>query len=300
MLLNFRSITLRHLVLVMWSVLLTALTGIAGAAPLRAMKKSFGRLAYALIVVGMSDLFWVIGAKPLAVIYFGIAFTIAFLDEFEDVGLSLFTTVMVSALVGSAVFVGSAGIWLKSQSLAWLPFMNAQAQSLIEQFDSILGQPTGLTPQILVTQSPSLLVVLLVAAGFIALGLGRQFYLPETPVGRLEKKLKSFYNPSFLVWVIIFSLVGTFGKLPYELGEVISKNLFNISAVFYFFQGIAVINFHFDHFKVGTFWRMLWWFFIVLQLSLVVSVVGLVDFWADFRSRLTKKSVPMKNNSWRA
>ena len=56
----------------------------------------------------------------------------------------------------------------------------------------------------------------------------------------------------------------------------------------YFFQGLAVLEVAFRIFRTGAFWRFVIYFFIVGQLFLLLSAVGLIDYWVDFRSRMRR------------
>ena len=62
----------------------------------------------------------------------------------------------------------------------------------------------------------------------------------------------------------------------------------NISLVLYFFQGLAVLEVLLNALKAGMFTRVVVYFFLVGQLFFVLSAVGLIDYWADFRRRLSK------------
>jgi uncharacterized protein YybS (DUF2232 family) len=77
---------------------------------------------------------------------------------------------------------------------------------------------------------------------------------------------------------------------------MISLNVFNVCSVIYFFQGLAVLGKYFEIFKVGFFWRFMWVLLLAVQLPILMSLLGLVDYWADFRKMFTKRSAEIKKN----
>ena len=81
-----KAIPLRHLLLILWSVVLSMLTMVLGAAPLFAMKKSFGRTSYGLIVAGLALLFWCVNFRAFALAYFALGLLVMVFDEIEDLG----------------------------------------------------------------------------------------------------------------------------------------------------------------------------------------------------------------------
>ena len=68
-----------------------------------------------------------------------------------------------------------------------------------------------------------------------------------------------------------------------------SLNFVIVSVVAFFFQGLAVTEFLTKAFRFGPFSKMVLYILIVLQLAPAVVLIGLVDYWVDFRKRLRKK-----------
>jgi uncharacterized protein YybS (DUF2232 family) len=62
--------------------------------------------------------------------------------------------------------------------------------------------------------------------------------------------------------------------------------------VIYLFQGLAVLEVSFLAFRIGTFWKVLIYVLVVGQLFFLLSAVGVIDYWVDFRQRLTKWKRP--------
>jgi uncharacterized protein YybS (DUF2232 family) len=102
---------------------------------------------------------------------------------------------------------------------------------------------------------------------------------------------KEWKSPDILVWCFILSgfclLV-----LPDGWVRVVLLNLFLISVVFYFFQGLAIVAYYFHYKNVPVFLRGIGYALIFLEqlFTLLVVGLGLFDLWGDFR-RLNKRDL---------
>jgi uncharacterized protein YybS (DUF2232 family) len=99
-----------------------------------------------------------------------------------------------------------------------------------------------------------------------------------------------FRAPDACVWMMIVAILGAFLKHDFSEIKVVSTNLLNVLVVVYFFQGLAIVSYVFEALKVSPLWRGIWYLLILVQLFLMVSLVGFVDFWLEFRERLSRKS----------
>jgi uncharacterized protein YybS (DUF2232 family) len=106
---------------------------------------------------------------------------------------------------------------------------------------------------------------------------------------------KEWKSPELLVWGFIGA---GFCALVFQDGwiKTLSLNLFLVSLVFYFFQGLAIVAYYFHHKNVPVFLRGLGYALIFLEqlIMLVVVGLGLFDLWGDFR-RLNKKDLHPTN-----
>lgn len=103
--------------------------------------------------------------------------------------------------------------------------------------------------------------------------------------------LREWKSPEPLVWCFIvsgFSLLIPAG----EVLKVPALNIFLVMAVFYFFQGLAIVAYFFHHKHVPYFLRGLTYVLIAFEqlFTLFVVGLGLFDLWGDFR-RLKKKDL---------
>ena len=74
----------------------------------------------------------------------------------------------------------------------------------------------------------------------------------------------------------------------------LGQNILNVAVVAYFFQGIAVLCSYFEVFRVSTLWRVVMLVIFIAQLFLVLSFIGVVDYWVDLRSYMRKKATALK------
>jgi uncharacterized protein YybS (DUF2232 family) len=99
--------------------------------------------------------------------------------------------------------------------------------------------------------------------------------------------------PEKCVWLLISSGIMTLA--PVVVVDMVGLNLLIICCLVYFFQGIAIASFFFNHKKVPVFVRGLIYGLMIVQQYMVVLVIafGLFDMWIDFRKRITRvKDVP--------
>jgi uncharacterized protein YybS (DUF2232 family) len=103
--------------------------------------------------------------------------------------------------------------------------------------------------------------------------------------------LKEWRSPEPLIWCFILSGFCLF--LPgWQMLKAWALNLFIVIAVFYFFQGLAIVAYYFHHKRVPFFFRSLAYVLIIFEqiFTLLVVGLGLFDLWGDFR-RLKKKDL---------
>jgi glucan phosphoethanolaminetransferase (alkaline phosphatase superfamily) len=107
----------------------------------------------------------------------------------------------------------------------------------------------------------------------------------------------NFRVPDGFIWVGMISFLGSFLKLNNETASVVSMNLLNVMIGLYFFQGLAVLESALRTFRAGPFSRFILYFIFVFQLFFILSAVGFVDYWVDFRKRLDNLKLKMKKHN---
>jgi len=92
----------------------------------------------------------------------------------------------------------------------------------------------------------------------------------------------------FLVWVVITS--GFALLMPFQLIKMTALNVLVVLGTVYLFQGLAVITFFFERWKLPKIIRAVFYGFLLLQqfASLGAVLLGFFDVWFDFR-RLSNK-----------
>lgn len=131
--------------------------------------------------------------------------------------------------------------------------------------------------------------------GFVVVILINLYFLhrrfPDRELFVPAGDLREWKSPEPLVWCFIISGFALF--LPGWLAfKTLALNLFLVIAVFYFFQGLAILAYYFHHKNVPVLLRSLAYALIMFEqiLTLIVVGLGLFDLWGDFR-RLKKKDL---------
>jgi uncharacterized protein YybS (DUF2232 family) len=101
--------------------------------------------------------------------------------------------------------------------------------------------------------------------------------------------LNRWKAPDGLVWGVIAA--GIMLLLPSASLKLVGLNGLMMLMMIYFFQGIAVVSFFFEHRRVPRIYRYLFYSLIALQQIFLFIVIGIgfIDIWMNFRDRLEPK-----------
>jgi hypothetical protein len=146
-------------------------------------------------------------------------------------------------------------------------------------------------------QLPSLFIVMWLVTLYLSVLLERKAVIQSRHAQyevSFRDELSRINIPNVVIWVFIGALLGAFGDFNKIGLQAASVNVLNICLMLFFFQGLAVVSRAFTFFRVGFFWQALLMIILVSQLWLL-SLLGLVDHWVDFRSRLSKGREEMNN-----
>ncbi|MCB0420585.1 MAG: DUF2232 domain-containing protein [Bdellovibrionales bacterium] len=288
---------IKSLILMIWMVLLSAFTVVLGSVPMRVLLKANGRAAFiltqSLIILGC----WVIGWKPVAMTLMALSIMTFVFGEMEERRKNFFLSASAATLSGLAAIGGIFFAWSQKIGNSWQTVLNEKMDAFLSQLESSgVTLKEGITAHELLVQVPSVVVIALALALFFSLIMEERSL---RWMGKFKNKtwnLVFFKAPDSFIWVFIFSMAGSFLELNIEVIKGISLNTFNVSLIVFFFQGIAVIYFYFKKYRVGLFGRLLAILFVFGQPlgMLVVSLLGVVDYWAEFR---TRSSAPKKKLS---
>lgn len=279
------------LVLTLWSILLTALTGVLGGVPLRGLRLAAGPSGYWVLTILAAAGMVLVGWPMLGLLYLSLVMVVGLFSELEERGYALVSGGIWAVVITSLMLAGGFALWVSHQGPTWQTRVINQVESYLAAIPG-WAERVGIEAKDLLLQVPSLVVVVLTLGLFLALLFQRRVTAISGGRGPTHR-LNRFAVPDLFIWVFILSLAGTF--LTARTGWIypLSINFLNISAVVLFLQGLAVVHSGFEFFRVSWFWQMLLLLVLVTQLFVLVSLLGLVDFWADFRTRLAKRSERM-------
>ncbi len=286
--------SLRYIFFSVWAVLMTALTYILGAPPLKVVRRKVGRVGYWALMTLVSVGIYFLQAKMLAVAFFSLVVLIGVFDEFEEMGFSFSLSAFFTLLINSLLSGGAFALWVFYSGPKW-------SQTILTSIEAVLKPVVELNPRIqisyfdLMLQLPSIAIISWMAALYVAIllesrMLGAAGADDRRPAPAMRPQLATLRLPDMCIWVFIASLLGAFGGIHVQVLEAIAVNTLNVCLMLFFFQGIAVVAKFFESVRMNSFWQTLFMALIVIQLFLFVSLLGLVDYWVDIRARLAKRS----------
>lgn len=198
--------------------------------------------------------------------------------------LALILTMLVGGL-------GTDGL-LALQGQTWQDVFVSFAD-LLKQIPSFKAVSSNITSEWFVSQLPSVVVISLLmemiignsGEGVVAGWFG--FYYQRLPT---RLKLSEFRVRDSYIWVFL----GSLGLVVVDLGskfiQMFALNLVNLSVVLFFLQGLAVTVVFLRVTRAGFFTRALTVLVVLLgQGILILGILGLVDYWVDFRGRMRKQ-----------
>jgi hypothetical protein len=289
---------MRAFVLWAWSIAMTAVTLVLGGVPLKALRRGLGRWPYLALGFGTSAGLYTANLKFLGVAYLSLVILIELFSEWEDLQLSLIASAFFSLLINTLLSGAGLAIWISQTGANW-------SQVLQDRLTEWLKPAVDLSPSLqlnaydVLLQIPSIVIVVWLAVLYLAVLLERRLTPPfkaeETPArnGKFLAELNSINLPTGVVWVFVLALAGAFGESGIANLQAVSVNVLNVCLMLFFFQGLAIIFRFFQVFRVGFIWQALLMVIVIGQLFLLVSLLGIVDHWVDFRTRLSKRREEM-------
>jgi uncharacterized protein YybS (DUF2232 family) len=154
---------------------------------------------------------------------------------------------------------------------------------LIQTFTQIKERLTRFLPAILTSTA--------IFSVWLAMVLGNRLLQKNTGVSPWPD-YKFWQLPDKLVWSVI--LAATLALIPEPIFRTTGYNLLLIASVMYCFQGIAIVLFFLDKWKVPVLIRSLVYviFFFQSLGTFFLSVIGLADVWFDLRHLRGQNSDP--------
>ncbi len=279
------------------SILLSMLTVIFGAPLLRVLRQTYGPWAFWILGLSVTGAAWLLNAQPLALFIGSVWMTLGAYNEMEERGLGWWLSGILSVLLGA----GAASISIYGAFKVNGINTYAEVQKLVEQFAEKVQQTNPavkLDASILMQQIPSAIVILLILALGVGLIFERRVFswlnLPRVKIAS-QLKLLEYRVPDFFIWVAMTAFLLTMVSFGGKAIAILAVNIVNVALVLYFFQGLAVLEVFLSSMKVGTFARVLTYIILVGQLLLILSIVGLIDYWMDFRGRIRRMKIAGNN-----
>lgn len=285
---NTQRRALRAVILTLWSYVLTAATLFLGSAPLRALWRLVGWPGYILLTAASTLAFSLLGWTPLAIAYGSVALLIGVFSELEDLEQNYITAGLFAVLITSLSLGGLFALWVARLGSGWLEYLTETVNGLMKP--ALAGSvAVQIEVSDIVKQLPSAVVVLLGLSLFVALLMEKRILAWAELNQSKGRDLAEFRVPDFFIWPFILGLLFSFAKLDINWAHTLGLNILNVSLLLYFLQGLAVLVKLFRKMQMGVFWQTLIIAIAVLQLFLVLSAVGIMDYWLNFRQRMNPK-----------
>ncbi len=283
-----KKVVFRSFFLALWAVFMTTLTIVLGAPPLRVLRLVMGRALFHVMVFGLCLVMFGLGLKSLSLLFLFIALLVSLYSEFLEFNLSPIWASMAAILFNSILGSFAFTLWTMRKGAGWFDFLLGELKTNLDQFPFLKGG-VGLPLKDLLFQMPSLVIILMIVATAIMMIIEPRLREWSGKNSQWDSSfLKQFRLTDGFIWIIIAALLGSFTKIEIKWLQVFAANVLNICIVLYFFQGMAVFTSLFDRMKMTPFWRSLFSLILIFQLFILVAIVGLVDYWLDFRIRFQK------------
>lgn len=282
---NLRNV----LMLTLTSVVVSVLFSFLGAPFLRALSVTAKPKVFWTAGILLSALLLGLGLT-LASVYIGATWmTLGLYNEFEKRGVDWRKAGLASLVAGivfATLFYGVTAKYL-DQQLMWSELLTPLQQTMNKTFPENPMDVTTL--KVYVPGIFSAMLLSSLALGFMLENkVTRLFNIRQTRVASGLRWLE-FRLPDLFIWTSLFAAFFSLVPVGIDSLEKISLNIVIVSVVAFFFQGLAVTEFLTRTFRFGPFSKMVLYILIVLQLAPAVVLIGLTDYWVDFRKRLRKK-----------
>ena len=254
----------------------------------------------ALSVSAKSKIFWTAGilltsalwiaGLTLTSVYIGaIWMTLGTYNELEKRGISWRIAGLISLAVGLLFALSSYYFitkYMNGQNLL-AELLQPLQESLNKAFPEKPSDISALLDYVPGIFTATLFVTL--ATGLmLEARVSRLFQIRHSRVASGLKWLE-FRLPDLFIWISLFAALFSLVNWGQETLQKISINIVIVSGVAFFFQGLVVLEFLTRAFRFGAVSKAILYILVVLQLAPAVVLIGLLDYWVDFRKRLRKK-----------
>ncbi len=258
-----------------------------------------GFLCFFIMALGISLIFrnYFLTVLSIQLGFLGLITGIIARNKFSFIKTGVLSTVVLSIISLLAIFVISLhdgnfldGIYMnlrihmdKSLKIYEETGISREKVVLIKESFS-----TGLN--IIKTSFPAIIFII----NFLIVSINLFFSKKILGLKHLESSpFKTWRLRDECIWLFIISALMTFllKYAKFQSGYIIGLNLLIIISAVYLIGGLAITSFFFDKWKVFPFVKVLIYVLVFMQpiFLMLIIILGLVDFWFDFRSRVAAK-----------
>lgn len=277
---------------VIFGVLVSAITVLFAGPFLRVIRQQYGSFKYWLLAIVYVASLGFFHQYFLAMSVLLTWLSVGMQKELELRGWSFFrsTTFAIAVALG----VGSVGTdaLLFALGKSWQGLF-ADFAGILKQFPAFKEVGSSLASEWFASQLPSVAVISMLigivvastAEDTVSQWLG--VYQPRSPA---KLKLSEFRVRDSYIWVFLASFALIVMGVGPKLLQMIATNIVSLSVILYFLQGLAVTVVFLKVTRAGFFTRALTVLVIMVgQGLLILGVLGLVDYWLDFRGRMRRQ-----------
>jgi uncharacterized protein YybS (DUF2232 family) len=156
----------------------------------------------------------------------------------------------------------------------------------------LLAQSFSQIKERLAQLMPAILTSIALVTVWLAMVLGNRLLHKNTENGPWPD-YQYWQLPEKLVWSVIAAAI--LALLPLPTARTFGLNLLMIASIIYCFQGLSIVLFFLNKWKVPLFIRSLLYVIIVFQSlgTIFLSVIGLADVWFNLRHASSQDSKPL-------
>jgi uncharacterized protein YybS (DUF2232 family) len=282
-----------------WSVMMAGTIYVLGAPSLKVLRAQLGRGRYWTLVTVISAGLYASGlgrniapdialfAKILAVLFFSLGLLVGIFDEFEEMEFSLPASAFFTLLINSLIASGAFALWVFVKGATWPQVLMTAFEDQFKWFAENMPQLQPDYAEVM-HHLPARVVIVWLATIYLMVLLESRL-APEGKANSLRPQLATVRLPDAVVWILIASIFGAFVKSAPPNVSLVAENVFFVCSALFVCQGLGVVSKFFDLTRIGPNWRVFFTITIVLPLVQLVAVLGLLDYWFDFRARMNKR-----------
>lgn len=272
------------------AVVLTLISFISGAPFFRVLRENYGYKVYWVGWLVMMALLNLLGVQVIALILGSVWATVGLFYEFELRGWTWWVSGWVALAFSSLFSAVQGAVLLDRADIKTVDQLMKESHRIVEQVVSVYPS-LKIDSEMIMYQVPSgFISILIFALGLSIIGgpaVARWFNLEHARRAGQVRGIE-FRVPDYVVWVGLLGLFFVLVDLKSTALNIFGSSLLNILTAIYFFQGLAVFEVFLVVIRAGPLTRLLSYFLIVGNLFFILSLVGFMDFWIDFRRRLRK------------